>query len=174
MLRPVSILRFLGLATAREPDEPETLRRIADRLEALPRDEAVRLAAFAYVLARVAHADLRIDEAEAAAMERIVAEEGGLDPATARLAVEVAQGRARQSGGTDDYLVTREYRRLASREERVTLLNCLFAVAASDASISGAESQQILQIGEELGFDRNEVLALRGAWRPHLAELRRR
>lgn len=168
----MSILRLLGFASVRESDEPETLRQIADRLEALPRDQAVRLAAFAYVLARVAHADLRIDDAECAAMERIVAEEGGLDAETARLAVEVAKGRARRSGGTDDYLVTREYRRLASREERVQLLHCLFAVAAADETISSAESQQIVQIGEELGFDRSEVLALRGAWRPHVGALR--
>jgi uncharacterized tellurite resistance protein B-like protein len=108
---------------------------------------------------------LRIDDLEAAAMEQIVAREGGLDREAARLAVAVARSRAHRSGGTDDYLVTREYRRLASHADRLQLLHCSFAVAASDASISGAETQLILQIGEELGFDRREVLALRAAWR---------
>lgn len=166
----MSLLRLFGLSQSRASDEPETLRRIADHLEGLPRDAAVRLAAFAYVLARVAHADLRIDDAERAAIERIVAEEGGLDPETARLAVELARSRAQRSGGTDDYLVTREYRRLATHEERVQLLHCLFAVAASHEGISAAESQQILQVGEELGFDRRELLALRSAWRPQITE----
>jgi uncharacterized tellurite resistance protein B-like protein len=170
----VSFLRLLGIGGPREPDEPEALRQIADRLEALPRDEAVRLAAFACVLVRVAHADLRIDEAESAAMQRIVAEEGGLDPAAAGLVVEIAKSRARRSGGTDDYLVTREYRRLSSREERAALLGCLFAVAAADDTISDAESQQILAIGEELGFTRAEVLSLRAAWREKISVLRGR
>lgn len=165
MLRAVSILRLFGLTAVRPPDEPEALRLIAERLEGLPREEAVRLAAFAYVLARVAYSDLRIDDLEAAAMEQIVAREGGLDREAARLAVAVARSRAHRSGGTDDYLVTREYRRRASHADRLQLLHCSFAVAASDASISGAETQLILQIGEELGFDRREVLALRAAWR---------
>ena len=68
----MSLLRFLGVKSPERDarGETETVRRIASRLEGLPPDRARHLAAFAYVLARVAHADLEIDAAESAEMER--------------------------------------------------------------------------------------------------------
>jgi len=87
------LLDLLGLrrdgaagGTGAARGETETVRRIAARLEGLAPERARRLAAFAYVLARVAHADLEIDAAESAEMERIVRERGGLDDAEAALA----------------------------------------------------------------------------------------
>ncbi|MGI9432999.1 MAG: hypothetical protein ACR2PQ_12335, partial [Myxococcota bacterium] len=68
----MGILRWLGIETKGSdgPGDTETVRRIAARLERLPQEEARHLAAFAFVLARVAHADLEIDETEAREMER--------------------------------------------------------------------------------------------------------
>ena len=84
---------------------------------------------------------------------------------------EIARTQARSLGGTDNYRVTREFRRISSREQRVQLLECLHAVAAADGSISTAESRAILSIAEELGLRRPDVNAVRTSWRQHLAEL---
>ena len=81
---PVSILEFLGFGQSRDdvsgesPAETETVRRIVDRLDHLEPERARFVAAFAYVLSRVAHADLKISEDETRAMERIVPDHGGL------------------------------------------------------------------------------------------------
>jgi uncharacterized tellurite resistance protein B-like protein len=160
----MSLLRFLGVGGPdRESREAETdtVRRIAGQLERLDAAQAKYLAAFAYVLARVAHADLDVDETEVAAMERSVA---GL--------AELSQ--ARLLGGTENYVVTREFHRVSSKPQRASLLECLFAVAAADGSISGSESSEIAAIGEELGFTRAEVNSLRSRYREHLAELQSR
>ena len=78
----MSLLRFLGLGGARsDARESETIRRIAGELEHLPPDQAKYLATFAYVLARIANADLSIDSSETAEMERIVHELAGLSSA---------------------------------------------------------------------------------------------
>ena len=63
--------KFLGLTSDGDSGDTETVRRIAGELERLPAEKARYLAGFAYVLARVAHADLDIDDAETAEMERI-------------------------------------------------------------------------------------------------------
>jgi len=123
------------------------------------------------VLARVANADLRIEESEARAMERVVAETSGLGPAEAALAVEIAKSQARLAGGTENYVVTREFRRLSEREERVKLVECLYAVAAADGTISIPESAEIARIAEELGFLPAEAVAIRAPWRDRLAEM---
>ena len=90
----MSLLRFLALGggSARsERQETRTVRRIADQLDRLPPEQAKYLASFAYVLARVAHADLEIDDAELTEMERIVRTLAHLSEAEAALVVQIAK-----------------------------------------------------------------------------------
>jgi len=168
----VSLLRFLGLGTDRASDarDTDTVRRIARQLETIEPEQARYLAAFAYVLARLAHADLHIDPAETSEMERTVKELAHLSAAEAALVVQIAQSQARLLGGTENYIVTRQFRSVSTREQRGELLQCLYAVAAADGTISTQESAEIVAIAEELGFTRAEANALRGAYRDKLAE----
>jgi uncharacterized tellurite resistance protein B-like protein len=173
----VSLLRFLGLKTeeresAQRAGETRSVRRIAARLERLPADTAKYLAAFAYVLARIAHADLRIEESETDEMIRVITTLASLSEEEATLVVEIAKSQARLLGGTENYVVTREFRRISTREQRARLLECLYAVAAADGTISNVESTEITAIAEELGFTRPEANALRSAYRDKLSVLR--
>ena len=169
----VSLLRFLGLGESSaqsERQETQTVRRIAEQLDRLPLEQAKYLASFAFVLARVAHADLEIDASELTEMERIVRTIAQLSEAEAALVVQIAKSQAQHLGGTENYVVTREFRQLASREQRAELLQCIYAVAAADGTISNVESSEILSIAEELGFTRPEANALRSAYRDKLSE----
>jgi uncharacterized tellurite resistance protein B-like protein len=175
-VRKLSLLRFLGLdGEAKKPSsETATVRKIAGQLERLDPDMARYLAAFAYVLARVAHADLNIDSQETDAMERIVTRIADLAPEEASLVVEIAKSQTRVLGGTENYVVTRQFRKISTREQRGKLLECLYAVAAADGSITGPESGEIVSIAEELGFTRPEANALRAAYREKLSEFQSR
>jgi uncharacterized tellurite resistance protein B-like protein len=169
----VSILqRWLGGQTRSETGDTEVVRRIAARLSQLPPDRASWLAAFAFVLARVANADLRITESETDAMQTLVAEVAGIRSDEAALAVEIAKSQQRLLGGTENYVVTREFRELSDRAQRTRLLECLFAVAAADGTISSEESTEIAKIADELGFTRAEMIALRTPWLDKLSALR--
>jgi len=168
-----SLLRFLGLRSsetaAAEPAETDSVRRIAARLDKLDPQIAKYLAAFSYVLARVAHADLEIDEAETNKMQEIVQEVGRLSEEEAVLVVEIAKSQTRVLGGTENYVVTREFRRVSTPEQRGRLLECLYAVAAADGSISTVEAQEIRSIAEELGLSREEANSLRSRYRDQLS-----
>lgn len=169
----MSLLRFLGIggdSQDREGGDTESVRRIAARLDRLEPDKAKFLAAFAYVLARVANADLEIDDDETAEMERSVKALAGLSDAEAILAVEIAKSQTRLLGGTENYVVTREFRSISTREQRGELLQCLYAVAAADGTITTDESAEIVTIAEELGFTRLEANSLRSHYRDKLAE----
>jgi uncharacterized tellurite resistance protein B-like protein len=87
--------------------------------------------------------------------------------------VQIAVSQARNLGGTENYMVTREFRQTSTREQRGALLQCLYAVAAADGTISGVESSEIVSIADELGFTRAEANSLRGAYRDKLAEFQR-
>jgi uncharacterized tellurite resistance protein B-like protein len=168
-----ALFKLLGLDETRgdEARDTATVRRIAAQLDALPPEEARFLAAFAYVLARIARADLEISAEESATMTRLVRESSALGEAQALLVVQIAKTQVAALGGTENYLVTRQFRELSTREQRIGLLRCLFAVAAADASISHLENTEITAIGLELGFSREEIAALRAGWREHLSVL---
>lgn len=176
----MSLLRFLGLGSDSGPTgggavgESESVRRISAHLERLPPESARFLAAFACVLGRVAHADLSIDDEEIEEMKRVVCEVASLKEEEADMVVEIATSQIREFGGTEGYVVTREFRKLASREQRVRLLQCLYAVAAADGTISTAESSEATAIGEELGFTRPEIMGTRLAWKEKLEEFQKR
>jgi uncharacterized tellurite resistance protein B-like protein len=152
--------------------ETETVRRIVGELESLPPADARRLAAFAYVLARAAQSDLKIDDAETGAMERIVVELGGLTEAQAVIVVETAKSQSRMLGGTEDFLVTREYREISTEDERLALLRCCFAVTASDDSVTSTENSVINEIAVELGLTRDQLNSVRAEFRDQLAAMR--
>ena len=171
----MSLLRFLGLSGEfkADPDKGETasVRRIAGMLEQLGTDRAKFLAAFAYVLARIANADLTIDDSETSEMERVMRTLSGLSETEVALTVEIATSQAQVLGGTENYVVTREFRQISTREQREQLLQCIYAVAAADGSISTIEASELTAIANELGFTRPEANALRSQYRDKLAVL---
>ena len=168
-----SLRKLLGLdPDVGEARDTQTVRRIADELDRLDAEEARYLAAFAYVLARVAHADTEVSPEEVETMENLVAERSELSPAQAALVVQIAKSQAVRFGGTEDYLVTRQFKDISSQEQRVSLLRCLFAVAVADESISDVENTRISQIATELGISARDVAAIRAEHRDRLAVLR--
>jgi uncharacterized tellurite resistance protein B-like protein len=157
----MSSLDLLGLAAAapdRREADTDTVRRIVSELDRLEPDRARFLAAFAYVLSRVAAADLHISDVETEAMVEIVARVGQLPEEQAVLAVAIAKHQNRLFGGTENFLVTREFREVSTEQQRRDLLNCLLAVSVADDSISSAEEAQIAQVARELGVGHQEYV----------------
>ena len=146
-----------------------TVRRIVSELEALPPERARYLAAASYVLARVANADLVMSPDETAFMERTLVEESGIGEAEAVLVVEAAKQQARLFGSTEDYLVTREFKRISDPEQRLRLLRACFLAAAADLSISSAESATLNEIASELDVDAAALSALRSEFGDRLS-----
>jgi uncharacterized tellurite resistance protein B-like protein len=137
------------------------VRKITAALDQLPPERARFLAAFAYILSRVAHADQKISPEETSAMEQIVMREGSLPEEQAVIVVQMAKTQSLLFGGIEDYVVTREYNNLANREEKLGLLHCLYAVAAASGSVSMAEDNVIRQISSELKLEHPDYIAVR-------------
>jgi uncharacterized tellurite resistance protein B-like protein len=163
----MSILDFLKSGAAKKPaahGDTETVRRIVGELNKLEPARARHLAAFAYVLSRVANADLDISEVETRKIVEIVQRLGKIPEEQAMIVAEIANSQNRLFGGTENYLVTREFKEIASDDERQHLLDCLFAVSAADQAITGDEEGQIWQIASELGFSHREYIDARLAY----------
>jgi len=147
------LARFLGLGdTPKVSSEPRSMQPLLAELQALEPERAQYLAAFAYVMARVAAADRIIDQSELDAMQRTLMAEGDLPKHQAELVVQLASAQAKEMGGSQDYVITRRLAELTPRDERERVLNCAIAVAAADQRIDGHEEKELRGIARQLGF----------------------
>jgi len=168
----VSLWKFLGFDT--EPTrgasaESDSVRKVVEALDHLEENHARYVAAFGYILGRVAHADLKITPEETAAMERVIAERTGLPESEAIIVIQMAKTRAQLFGGTENFLVTREFDRMATREQKLALLDCLFAVAAAEGHISVTEDNEIKQVSQEIHLDHPDFIGVRSRWKDQLS-----
>jgi uncharacterized tellurite resistance protein B-like protein len=165
----MSILRWLGLESASGNEPVDSVGEIEKALAGMEPPRARYLACYAYILSRVALADHQVEEAESRLMEEIVAQRGGLPLEQAALVVRLAVAEGLRHGGTEDFIVTREFAGIADREQKLALLTCLFAVSAVDQSIDTVEDNAIRQIASGLKLEHADFIAARSA---HLAHLR--
>ena len=169
----MSILRWLGLESGGDAAPVDSVGAVEQALAGLDPGRARYLACFAYILSRVARADSRgrrcrvaADGADRRRARRPAAEQ-------AALVVQIATREGLRHGGTEDFIVTREFAGLADREQKLALLDCLFAVSAVDQSIRTVEDNAIRQIASELRLEHADFIAARAAHAEHLRVLRK-
>jgi tellurite resistance protein len=171
-----------AVPAAGSPGETATVRRIVARLESMPPERARLIASAAYTLARAAHADLEISDDETAAIERELQRDGALDEptavlvtemATAVLVTEMAKLQAKSVGGTEDYVVTREFKALATPEQRLDVMRACFAIGAASGTISAEETAVLNQIAGELDIDASALNGVRSEFHDRLSAVQR-
>lgn len=162
-----SIRAWLGV-DAPDTQEFAPLRDTLDALDHLDPERARFLAAFAYLLGRVAHADQHVSPEETRAMEWLVREEGQLSDDQAMVVVQLAKTSNLLFGGTANFLVAREFSARATYEQKLALMRCLFSVSATEDAISTAEESEIHRIANELRIDQPDLVRLRVAHKRHL------
>ena len=170
----MSILDLLGLGSKgpvhEAPAKPASAKEhIVERLKDMPAKDAEWIAVFAMVMAR---ADFEISPEETSTIGQLLQKYGGLDPEQASLVAEMVTKRNLLLGASDDYLATREFRRIARDGGRERILYCLFAVSAADDSISLVEEEEIRQVANELGIEHGEFTAVRAKFKEKRALLR--
>ena len=162
-----SIRAWLGIDSP-EAQEFAPLRETLEVLDHLDPARARHLAAFAYLLGRVANADQYVSPEETTAMEALVRRHGQLPQDQAMVVVQLAKTSNRLFGGTANFIVAREFSQPATYEQKLALMECLFALAAADDAISTAEEGEVHRIATELRIDRPDLIALRVAHQRHL------
>ena len=156
-------------ATPNPAGDTATVRRIVAKLEAMPPEQARLIASAAYTLARAANADLDISDEETAAIERELQAHESLDEATAVLVTEMAKLQAKTMGGTEDFVVTREFKALATQDQRVDVLRACFAIGAANGTISAEETAIVNEIAAELDIDDATLNAIRADFHEQLS-----
>ena len=167
-----SLLRsWLGVERTESDTKHDALRDLLDALDRLEPERAKYLARFAYLLGRAAHADQHVSPEETQTMEQLVAQEGAIPPEQAMLVVGLAKTSALLFAGTEDFIVARDFAAVATYEQKLALVRCLFAVAAAEGRISIDEEREIQRIARALRVEGADIVALRLEYRQHLPGL---
>jgi uncharacterized tellurite resistance protein B-like protein len=165
-----ALLKWIGADS--DTVEPEVLDRTSAALDKLKPERARYVAAFAYLLARVAGVDSHITADELDLMHRLVQREADLSDEEAAAVVDLALGEVNRFTGTHNLEVTREFFTLSLPAQRLGLLRCLFAVSAADDSVATAEDNEIRRISRELKIEHADFIRARAEVREHLAVLK--
>ena len=168
----MSFWEWLGIGEAPAAREAEGVDQVEKVLAGLESGRARYVACFAYILTRSARADHDVTDSEGREMARIVAGQGGISPEQAAAVIAVARSQGLRSGGTEDFIVTREFNQVASREQKLALLDALFSVSAVDRSILTVEDNEIRRVANELNLEHSDYIAVRARHRAHLAVIR--
>jgi tellurite resistance protein len=83
----------------------------------------------------------------------------------------MAKLQARTVGGTEDYVVTREFKALANETQRVVVLRACFAVMAASGTISAEETAIVNQIAKELDIDDATLNSIRADYHEQLSSV---
>lgn len=170
----MSIWDWLGLS-GRPVDAAadEGLDAIEGALASLGPERARYLACFAYILTRGARADHEVTNGEMREMERLVADRGHISPTDAAIVVQLATRHSFSTGGSDDFGVTRQFNAIATHEQKLALIDCLFAVSSSDRAILTVEDNEIRRVARELRIEHGEFITIRSRYRDSLEVLRK-
>jgi uncharacterized tellurite resistance protein B-like protein len=170
----MSLWKWLGMDGSGGKPEFDSLDSLESALEGVERGRRRYVACFAYILTRSARADQQVTEAETREMARRVAEHTGVSLEQAARAIALAGAQARRSGGTDDFVITREFDTLATHAQKLGLVDALFAVSSVDQSIVTVEDNEIRRIANELRIEHREYIAVRAKHLAHLEVLRKK
>lgn len=166
------ILEALGLVGGEPSDEHEFLARVRRELGKLGRERVEYLAAFAGQLARVALADEKLSKDEEASIARILRERAHLDKGDVRLVLDLMHHESEALRGLRNHLLNRAFNECATPEQKLDLVDCLYAVAAADGSVANEEDREIRRVATALLVPHKELMAVRSRYKDRLAVLR--
>jgi len=168
----MSLLEFLGISpNDRLPSTPLGIaiqRELAD----LAPDRIERIAAYAGLLVRVAHADAEVSEDERNKLVEIIREHTALTAKEASALAALVIRQATELEGIEYALLTRAFNSFASTEEKQRLIDCLYAVATADDEVSVVEDDVIHAVARALLLSHEQFIRIRQRYKEKLELLR--
>jgi len=145
---------------------------LAEHLTRFPPERLEYLAGFAGQLTRVAYSDDDLSDVERETISAILTKRAGLSESEAGVVIDLLLGQIKLLRGTEEYRLNRALNDHATREEREAVVDCLFAVAAADDSVSNVEDLEIRKIGHALEIPNERIMDIRGRYRDRLEILK--
>jgi len=164
----MSLLKRLGLARSDPPPRSRLTAAVREHLERLPPERAEFVAAFAGLLARVARADTDVSDAERRALGRVIKRSAGLSAAESEAVADTVVHHTTTLAGIDYSSLTSTFNELGSQADKEKLIDCLYAVATADSTVSVVEDEEIRQVARALLLTHAQFIGIRTRYKEKL------
>ncbi|MEO8601784.1 MAG: TerB family tellurite resistance protein [bacterium] len=166
------LLSALGLTGGESSHVADSfLGRLQAALARLGAERLEYLAGFAGQLARVANVEGGISAEEAAAMAAQLSAAGKLEATDAMVVVDLLRHEFDGLRAVQTHELSRAINAQATADEKLALVDCLYAVAAADRLVSDVEEQEIRRIADSLLVPHRVQMEIRGRYRDRLEVL---
>src|SRR5262249_30328948 len=98
----------------------------------------------------------------------LLAANAGLPPTEAETVIEIVTHQAATLEGISYASLTRAFNAIASDEEKERLIDCLFAVATAEGSISLVEDEEVHAVARALLLSNQQLIAARTRYKDQL------
>ncbi len=161
------LMALFGVENDTKPENPFAAA-LGEQLQRIPSDRLEYLAGFAGQLTRVAYADDDISEAEIDVISRLLIDHAELEADETRVVIELLRHQLDELRGCEEYRLNRAINEHSNLDERATIVEFLFSVAAADDLVSNVEDQEIRRIGDALKIPKERFMDIRGRYREQL------
>jgi uncharacterized tellurite resistance protein B-like protein len=171
-MRLTRFLTTLGFHGDGAPADADAafMRRLQTQLVRLGPERMEYLAGFAGELARVADVDDGMSAAEAALIKTQLTEHG-LTDVEAAVVLDLLRHEIEVLHSLPHHVLNRAVNKHASAAEKEALVDCLYAVAAADHSVSDLEEREIRRVADALLIPHSVLMRIRGRYRDRIEVL---
>tara|TARA_Y100000780_G_scaffold232594_1_gene268603 strand:+ start:270949 stop:271455 length:507 start_codon:yes stop_codon:yes gene_type:complete len=148
----------------------EELRR---ELPELSDVKATEVACIAGLMARVAYVDFKLEEKELIHIKTSLKEWTNLEDEVVQKISDVAIHHIKELAGLENHLYVYPLREILNTNEKFSIVEALFALAASDEVVENIESEEIRLITRGLELSDQHFLAARAKVIGHLKALQK-
>ena len=169
-------MNFWNLFSSNEDavkDKSSLKTQISHLIPEATEDKQMEIACFCGLFARVVFVDLKADISEVSSMEQVLKSLTNLSPGEIKTIVTVSLDHSKELAGLENQVYTLHLRKTLDNEQKYHLLECLFAIAASDGEASNQESEEIRAISIGLGLDQQHYIAARATVKEKLGALKK-
>ena len=147
-------------------------KRLKNEFSVESEEYLAELACVAGLLARVAFVDLNIEQSERAQIQSSITKWLKLDQNLAKKITDLVCEETKDLAGTENHLYANYLRDKLPESKRYSILEMLFAVAASDGNADNEESEEIRTITKGLGLEHKHFISARASVKEYLGSLK--
>jgi uncharacterized tellurite resistance protein B-like protein len=171
----MNLWKIFGIDKKTRSEDPE-LGELFDGMEAILQDVAENdikyVTGFSGLLGKVAYADMEISEDEVAKMQSVLSSTLLLKDAQVGSIIEMLQKHSVQLCSIEDYRYVRMINEVCDNEQKMELIEAMFAVAAADETVSSEEDSAIYVVSKGIGLSHKDFVTVRARFKNYLEVLK--
>ena len=134
-------------------------------------DEVKLITGLSGLLGKLAYSDRNISDDELAVAKKVLTAKTSISPELFDKVLQIVKQHTLELVGLEDHLYLKLLNEISSKDEKLEILESLFALAAADSKICSAEERDLSVISKGLRLAHEEYIVIKRRYSDSLASL---